>query len=97
MPAKVDAEDRRRLLVLAAAELIADAGINALTHTQIANAIKDPTSPVGTAMAANVLVGQANYLSAAICSVDGNKPASVCSSKGVTTAAAVLKSAKKVG
>lgn len=70
---------------------------NALTHTQIADAIKDPSSPVGNAMAAKLLVGQANYFSAAICSVDGNKPASVCSSKGVMAAASLLKSAKKVG
>jgi hypothetical protein len=70
---------------------------NALTHTQIANAIKDPTSPIGNAMGANLLVGQANYFSAAICAVDGNKPASVCSSKGVMAAGALLKSAKKVG
>ena len=34
MPAKVDADDRRRRLVLAAAELIADEGINALTNAK---------------------------------------------------------------
>jgi AcrR family transcriptional regulator len=36
MPAKVDADDRRRRLTLAAAELIADEGIGALTNQRIA-------------------------------------------------------------
>jgi hypothetical protein len=70
---------------------------DALTHAQIANALKDPSSPIGKAMDAKVLIGQANYFSAAICDSNGNKPASVCSSKGVMAAASVLKSAKKVG
>ena len=46
MPAKVDAEDRRRLLVLAAAELIADEGINALTNTKIAKRLSGSTTMV---------------------------------------------------
>src|SRR3984957_1927282 len=44
MPAKVDAEDRRSLLVLAAAELIADEGINALTNTKIAKRLSGSTT-----------------------------------------------------
>ena len=46
MPAKVDAEDRRRRLVLAAAELIADEGINALTNTKIAKRLSGSTTMV---------------------------------------------------
>src|ERR1700729_4163425 len=46
MPAKVDADDRRRLLVLAAAELIADEGINALTNTKIAKRLSGSTTMV---------------------------------------------------
>jgi AcrR family transcriptional regulator len=46
MPAKVDAEDRRRHLVLAAAELIADEGINALTNAKIAKRISGSTTMV---------------------------------------------------
>jgi AcrR family transcriptional regulator len=46
MPAKVDAEDRRHRLVLAAAELIADEGINALTNAKIANRISGSTTLV---------------------------------------------------
>ena len=46
MPAKVDADDRRRQLVLAAAELIADEGINALTNAKIARRISGSTTMV---------------------------------------------------
>jgi AcrR family transcriptional regulator len=46
MPAKVDAEDRRHRLVLAAAELIADEGISALTNAKIAKRISGSTTLV---------------------------------------------------
>ncbi len=46
MPAKVDAEDRRRRLVLAAAQLIADEGINALTNGKIAKRLSGSTTMV---------------------------------------------------
>ena len=46
MPAKVDADDRRRRLVLAAAELIADEGINALTNAKIAKRLSGSTTMV---------------------------------------------------
>ena len=46
MPAKVDAEDRRRGLVLAAAQLIADEGINALTNVKIAKRLSGSTTMV---------------------------------------------------
>jgi AcrR family transcriptional regulator len=46
MPAKVDADDRRRQLVLAAAGLIADEGINALTNAKIANRLSGSTTMV---------------------------------------------------
>jgi AcrR family transcriptional regulator len=46
MPAKVDAEDRRRRLVLAAAEVIADEGINALTNAKIAKRLSGSTTMV---------------------------------------------------
>lgn len=46
MPAKVDADDRRRQLVLAAAELIADEGINALTNAKIAKRLSGSTTMV---------------------------------------------------
>lgn len=43
--------------------------------------------------AGNGIDADANYLSAAICSVDGQQPATVCSSSGVMAAAAQLKKA----
>jgi AcrR family transcriptional regulator len=46
MPAKVDAEDRRRRLVLAAAELIAAEGIGALTNQRIAERLGSSTTIV---------------------------------------------------
>jgi len=46
MPAKVDAEDRRRRLVLAAAELIADEGISALTNEKVAKRLSGSTTMV---------------------------------------------------
>jgi AcrR family transcriptional regulator len=46
MPAKVDAKDRRRRLTLAAAELIADEGIGALTNQRIAERLAASTTIV---------------------------------------------------
>jgi hypothetical protein len=69
---------------------------NGLPQVQIAAAIKDPSSPVGTTMGAKYIVAEANYMSAAICNTNGNKPASVCSSPGVTAAKTALSHAPKV-
>ena len=46
MPAKVDADDRRRQLVLAAAELIADEGVGALTNGRLAERLSGSTTVV---------------------------------------------------
>lgn len=46
MPAKVDADDRRHQLVLAAAALIADEGIGALTNQRIAERLGASTTVV---------------------------------------------------
>jgi AcrR family transcriptional regulator len=46
VPAKVDADDRRRRLALAAAELIADGGISALTNGNIARRLSGSTTVV---------------------------------------------------
>ena len=52
-----------------------------LSREQIAADLTDPTKPTTKA-----IVGTANYLAAAICAIDGQQPASVCKSPGVTKA-----------
>lgn len=52
-----------------------------LTHAQIAAALADPTSAV-----AKAVVGTANVITAAVCTLTGQAPATVCSSSGVTAA-----------
>jgi hypothetical protein len=56
-----------------------------LSMSQIASALHDPSSPV-----AQGVIGTANTVSAAVCAIDGGKPASVCQSPGVTAAAKKL-------
>jgi hypothetical protein len=55
------------------------------TQAQIAAALSDPNSPI-----AKGVDGTANLITAALCQLTGNKPATVCHSRGVTTAAAAL-------
>lgn len=59
--------------------------LQGLTPTQIASQMRDPSTTVSKA-----ILGTANGLTAAICSQTGGKPANVCSSPGVTAAAAHL-------
>lgn len=56
-----------------------------MTHEAIAKALSDPTSDI-----AKAVDGEANAISAAVCTLTGNKPADVCTSTGVTAAAAKL-------
>ncbi len=53
-----------------------------LSREQIAADLADPSKPTTAA-----IVATANYLTAAICAIDGQRPASVCKSAGVTGAA----------
>lgn len=62
----------------------------------IGAALRDPTSAVGKAISAKLFIAEANYITAAICSVNGDKPATVCSSSGAQAAAKVLAAAKPV-
>lgn len=55
------------------------------TQAQIAAALSDVSSPI-----AQAVDGAANTLTAAICAVTKNQPAGVCTSAGVTAAAAAL-------
>lgn len=59
--------------------------LEGLSHAQIADALADPASDV-----ARAIDGTANLVSAAICRLTDNKPATVCSSSAVTAAAQAL-------
>jgi hypothetical protein len=56
--------------------------LQGLTRTQIAGDLSNPSSPVTKS-----IVATANYMTAAICSTDGENPANVCRSAGVIGAA----------
>jgi hypothetical protein len=59
---------------------IFDAGVlQGKTWSQIAAALKDPTSPI-----AQSVDGAANYITGAICKMTNNQPSDVCSSAAVT-------------
>lgn len=60
--------------------------LHGLSRADIAQALSTPGNVAGAPLDAN-----ANYLTAAICSVTGQQPAAVCSSTGVTAAAAQFK------
>jgi hypothetical protein len=56
------------------------------TQAQIATEIADPSTTIGKAV-----LGSANVISAQVCQLTNNQPANVCTSAGVTAAAASLK------
>ena len=60
--------------------------LQGLSRAQIAAALSDPSSPV-----AEAIDGTANNITAAICSVTGNQPSSVCGSPAISAIA------KKIG
>jgi len=60
--------------------------LHGLSRAQIASDLSDPTSPVTMA-----IVATANYLSAATCLIDGDRPAAVCQSPGVGISAHFVK------
>jgi thiol-disulfide isomerase/thioredoxin len=63
-----------------------DPGVLAgLTWAQVAQQMRDPTSKV-----AQGVLGSANYITAAICKMTGNAPASVCTAPSVTAMAGKL-------
>ncbi|WP_328999595.1 DUF929 domain-containing protein [Kribbella sp. NBC_00709] len=59
------------------------------TQQQVADAIKDPSTPI-----AKAVIGSANVYTAAICKMTNNQPANVCSTEAVTAAAGKLGAAK---
>lgn len=64
--------------------------------TVIAQSIADPSTADAKAISAGLFIVEANYISAAICDVDGGQPAAVCTSSGVKAAAKVLAAEKPV-
>jgi len=56
-----------------------------LSRNQIAGALADPRNPVSRS-----IVASANYLTAAICLADGERPGAVCDSAGVRAADAAM-------
>ncbi|MGN6606446.1 MAG: DUF929 family protein [Jatrophihabitans sp.] len=55
------------------------------TQAQVAAALSDPSSPITRG-----IIGSANLVTAAVCSITGQQPAAVCSSAGVRAAATAL-------
>ena len=55
------------------------------TQAQIAEALKDPSSPI-----AKAVDGSANVYTAALCQLTNNQPATVCSTEPVKAAAGKL-------
>ena len=59
--------------------------LQGLSQSQIAAQLDDPASPV-----AQAIDGTANDITAAICSVTGNQPSSVCDSPAIAAIAKTL-------
>jgi hypothetical protein len=55
------------------------------TQAEVANALKDPSSPI-----AKAIIGSANVYTAAFCQLTGNQPTNVCTTSAVTAAAGKL-------
>ena len=60
--------------------------LGGLSRDDIASGLKDSKNPITQA-----IVAGSNYLSASVCHIDGQMPASVCTSKGVAAATKALK------
>ncbi len=67
-----------------------------LTRPQIVAAVHDPSSSYGSVIDSTAILAQANYIDAAVCSIDGGKPASLCQTSGVKAAMAVVAQSKPV-
>ncbi len=64
--------------------------------TGIGDAIAHPTSATGKAINAAGFIAAANFDTAAICTVDGGKPGSVCQQSGVKAAEKLMAAEKKI-
>jgi hypothetical protein len=59
--------------------------LQGLSRATIAASLKHPNQPIS-----KIILGASNYMSAAVCSVDGGKPGAVCTSGGVKAAAKAM-------
>ena len=71
--------------VIAPGPTFSPAYLQGMTWQEIADSLKHPETPV-----AQQILTASNYLSAAVCAIDGQQPASVCTSSGVRAAAAKI-------
>ena len=78
------------------ATVTALAGVGTGRMISIADAISNPNTAFGNVIAAKNFVAEANYITAAICSLNGGKPSAVCSTPGVQKALAAMKKVKAV-
>jgi hypothetical protein len=62
----------------------------------IAEGIRDPSTGTGKYINGAAFIAEANFLSAAICSVDGHVPTNVCDSSGVAAASKTISTALPV-
>ena len=66
--------------------------LKSLCVTQIPKSGREPQDVLDYLnLGYKAIVAGANYLSASVCHIDGQHPASVCASKGVTAATKALK------
>jgi hypothetical protein len=77
-----------RTVVVGAAIGFSPAALDGSSMTQIASDLSDPTNPVALAV-----LGAANILTAALCTITDGQPTSVCTSSGVRAGAAQLRAA----
>jgi hypothetical protein len=61
-----------------------------LSRSAIVAAVHDPSSSYGSIISSSEILSEANYVDAAVCLLDGGKPASVCQASGVKAAMAVI-------
>lgn len=59
--------------------------LQGLSRAAIAASLQDPGNPV-----TKLILGSSNYMSAAVCFIDGGRPGSVCGTSGVRAAASAL-------
>jgi hypothetical protein len=77
----VDIDNR----VVAAEAGFSPAVLARLSQATIVSDLRTATTPTGKSV-----IASANYLTAGICAVTGQRPTPVCTSRGVATAAAAL-------